>query len=84
MLEKKDYTGAVHLWQAGVLCQPGEVNAIIELVRALLLVGNKKQARQWLRDAQKLDSSNIEVADLLKKMDTTDNGIKKSFNHKRT
>ena len=54
LLEKKDYTGAAHLWEAGVKCQPGDVNPLLELSQVLLLAGDKNKARQRLFEAQAL------------------------------
>jgi tetratricopeptide (TPR) repeat protein len=54
LLEKKDYTGAVRLWEVGVKCQPGDVNPLLELSQALLLAGDKTSARQRLFEAQVL------------------------------
>ena len=68
LLEKKDYTGAVRLWEAGVKCRPGEVNALIELSYALLLAGDKTQAHHRLAQAQVLAPQNETVLDLLRQV----------------
>ena len=54
LLEKKDYTGAARLWEAGVKCQRDDVNALLEFARVLLLAGDKNKARQRLTEAQAL------------------------------
>ena len=54
LLEKKDYIGAARLWEAGVKCQPGDVNPLLELSQVLLLAGDKTSARQRLFEAQVL------------------------------
>jgi Flp pilus assembly protein TadD len=61
LTEKKDYLGAVRLWEAGVKCQPEDVNALIELSRCLLLAGDKTGARRQLTQAQKLALQNETV-----------------------
>lgn len=71
LLEKKDYSGAVRLWEAGVKCKPGDVNAIIELTQSLLLAGNKTGARQQLAQAQTLAPQNETVLALLKQAGTS-------------
>jgi tetratricopeptide (TPR) repeat protein len=66
LLEKKDYAGAVRLWEAGVKCQPGDVNPLLELIKSLLLAGDKTGARQRLTEAQNLSPQNETVLDLLR------------------
>ena len=71
LLEKKDYSGAVRLWEAGVKCKPGDVNAIIELTQSLLLAGDKKGAYKRLIQAQALAPQNETVLALLKQAGTS-------------
>jgi len=71
LLEKKDYAGAVHLWEAGMKCQPGDLNAMLELIQALLLAGDKLGARRWLTQAQSLAPQNETVLALFKKIDVS-------------
>lgn len=78
LLEKKDYSEIVRLWQAGVKCQPGEVNTLIELSQALLLNGNKAEARQRLTEAQSLSPQNKIVLSLFKQV-----GMPSSVSQKR-
>jgi tetratricopeptide (TPR) repeat protein len=66
LLEKKDYSGAVRLWEAGVKCMPRDVNAMIELSQVLLLAGDKTEARQRLAQAQALAPQNETVLALLR------------------
>jgi cytochrome c-type biogenesis protein CcmH/NrfG len=66
LLEKKDYTGAARLWQAGVQCQPGDVNNLLELARCLLLAGDITGMRRYLTQAQSLAPKNEEVLALLR------------------
>ena len=66
LLEKKDYTGAVRLWQAGVQCQPREVNNLLELARCLLLTGDKTGMRRCLTQARSLAPKNEEVLAFLR------------------
>jgi hypothetical protein len=66
LLEKKDYTGAVRLWQAGVQCQPSEVNNLLELARCLLLTGDKTGMRRCLTQARSLAPKNEEVLAFLR------------------
>ena len=66
LLEKKDYAGAVRLWEAGVKCQPGDVNALLQLSQALHLAGDKTGARQRLAEAQTLAPQNETVLALLR------------------
>jgi hypothetical protein len=68
LLEKKDYSGAVHLWEAGVLSQPGDVNALVELTQTLLLAGEKNKAQQRLAQARQLAPQNEAVLTLLKQV----------------
>ncbi|MCX6059045.1 MAG: glycosyltransferase family 92 protein [Chloroflexi bacterium] len=66
LLEKKDYAGAIRLWEAGVKCEPGDVDALLELSHALLLAGDKTQALQRLTQARQLDPRNEAVLTLLR------------------
>jgi tetratricopeptide (TPR) repeat protein len=68
LLEKKDYTGAARLWAAGVKCQPGDVNALLQLSQSLLLTGDKDSARDALFQARKLDPQNEAVLDLIRQV----------------
>jgi len=68
LLEKKDYSGAVRLWEAGVKCKSGDVNAILELSQALLRNGNIAGARQRLVEAQQLEPQNETVLALLRQV----------------
>lgn len=54
LLKKKDFAGAVRLWQAGVKCQRGDVNALLELARCQFLFGDKAGARQQFALAKSL------------------------------
>ncbi|MCX6079914.1 MAG: glycosyltransferase family 92 protein [Chloroflexi bacterium] len=65
LLEKKDFAGAVRLWQAGVKCQPGEVSPLLELARTMLCKGNKAGARQTLAQARELAPQSEEVLALI-------------------
>lgn len=69
LLEKKDYAGAVHLWEAGVDCQPGDVSAMLELIQSMLLAGDKKGAYKRLIQAQALAPQNKTVLDLIKQVE---------------
>ncbi|MCX6059049.1 MAG: glycosyltransferase family 92 protein [Chloroflexi bacterium] len=69
LLEKKDYAGAAHLWEAGVKCQPGEVNVLLELSKSLFLAGDTAGARQRLSQAQSLAPQNGAVLDLIRQVD---------------
>jgi tetratricopeptide (TPR) repeat protein len=66
LLEKKDYAGAIRLWEAGVKCEPGDVDALLELSHVLLLAGDKTQAHQRLTQARQLDPQNEAVLTLLR------------------
>jgi tetratricopeptide (TPR) repeat protein len=68
LLEKKDYAGAVRLWEAGVKCQPGDVNTLLELSRCLILADDKIGACRQLIQAQKLAPQNEIVHALLKQV----------------
>jgi tetratricopeptide (TPR) repeat protein len=68
LLEKKDYAGAVRLWQAGVMCQPGEVDPLLELAKVLLLAGEQSLAHQALTQAQQLAPQNEAVLAMLKQV----------------
>jgi len=65
-LDKRDYDGAASLWEIGVQCQPGDVNAILELTRVLLLKGDKVRARERLSEAQTLKPQNEALLALFK------------------
>jgi tetratricopeptide (TPR) repeat protein len=69
LLKKKDYARVVRLWQAGVLCQPGDVDALLELSRVLLLVGDRTDAHHSLVQAQSLAPQNEKVLALLKQLE---------------
>ena len=77
LLEKKDYAGAVHLWEAGVDCQPRDVNAMLELTQALMLAGDKAGARHRLAQArilakeEGLAAQNEVMISLQKKMEAS-------------
>ncbi len=68
LLEKRDYAGAVRLWEAGVKCQPGDVNTLLELSRCLILADDKIGVRRQLIQAQKLAPQNEIVHALLKQV----------------
>ena len=68
LLEKKDYAGAVHLWEAGIKCQPGDAKPLLELSQVFLLEGEKDKARQSLVEAQSLDPQNETVLALLRQV----------------
>ena len=70
LLEIKDYPGAVHLWQAGVKCQPRNLDALLELSRALLLSGDQPGARDVLILARSLAPQNETVLTLFKQLDS--------------
>jgi len=61
LLEKKDYAGAVRLWETGIKCKPGDIKTLLELVRALLFKGDQTRARLLLTQARELDPQNSEV-----------------------
>jgi tetratricopeptide (TPR) repeat protein len=65
LLEKKDYAGAVRVWEAGVKCQPGDVNALLELSRCLILANDKTGARRQLAQAQAIVPQNEDVLTML-------------------
>ena len=73
LLEKKDYVGAACLWEAGVKCQPGDVNALLELSQALILAGDRTGARQRLAEAEGLAPQDEAVLALLKQIGTVTN-----------
>ncbi|MCX6066447.1 MAG: hypothetical protein NT121_11950, partial [Chloroflexi bacterium] len=67
-LEKKDYISAVRLWDAGVKCQPGDVNPLLELSKALLLAGDTTGARFRLAQAQVLAPKDETISALLQQV----------------
>ena len=73
LLEKKDYVGAARLWEAGVKCQPGDVNALLELSQALIFAGDRTGARQRLAEAEGLAPQDEAVLALLKQIGTVTN-----------
>lgn len=82
LLEKKDYAGAVHLWEAGVDCQPNEVNALIELAQALLLARDEIRARQRLVQAQSLAPQNEVVLALLRQVSKNNTSLLDPYDRK--
>ena len=66
LLERKDYAGAVRLWEAGIKCQPGDIDVLLELSKSLLLAGDKVGARQRLAQVQMLAPKNKIMLDLLR------------------
>ncbi len=70
LLEKKDYQGAVQLLESGVKCQPNDLNMLLELGHALLLVGDKTGAIQYLTQAQALAPRNESVLNLFRQAST--------------
>ena len=64
LLKKKDFDGAVKLWEAGAKCQLGK-EALIELSRALLLADNASEARRRLLQAQAFAPHDERVGALL-------------------
>ena len=67
LLEKKDYANAVLVWEAGIKCEPDNINTLLELAQALLHKGDQKNARQRLAQAQALAPQDERVAALLKR-----------------
>jgi tetratricopeptide (TPR) repeat protein len=65
LLEKKDFAGAAHLWEAWSQCQPDEINPLLELANALFLTGDQIRARQVLAQAQAMAPQNEAVLALL-------------------
>ena len=70
LLEKKDYSRAVCLWEARLESQKGDLNVLLELTQALLRKGDIAGARQRLALAKSLAPQNEEVLALLKKVGT--------------
>jgi tetratricopeptide (TPR) repeat protein len=66
LIAKKDYAGAARLWEAGVKCQPGEVSALVELSKSLLLAGDITGAERRSAEARALAPQNEAVLELLK------------------
>jgi tetratricopeptide (TPR) repeat protein len=71
LLEKKDFTCAVQLWEAGLKCQPDDVTVLLELSQAQLLAGLKTEARQRLTRALNIAPQNKTVLTLLKQVDVS-------------
>jgi Tfp pilus assembly protein PilF len=67
-LEKKDYSTAVRLWEAGVKCEPGNLHAILELAQALIYAGDHSAARQRLAKARALAPQDERVLALLRQV----------------
>jgi len=68
LLKKKDFAGAARLWEAGVRCQPGEVDALLGLFICLMLVDDEVGARQRLEQARALAPQNETVLALIKQV----------------
>ncbi|MCX6066448.1 MAG: glycosyltransferase family 92 protein [Chloroflexi bacterium] len=77
LLEEKNYGGAARLWEAGVKCQPWDVNLYVEYCRALLLADDPIAARQVLSQAEMLASQNEAVLALRKQFDADHRSHKK-------
>jgi tetratricopeptide (TPR) repeat protein len=65
---KQDYAGAIHLWQAGLKCQPEDVDALLEYSQVLLVAGNNAGAQQQLTKARLLAPQNETVLAMLKRV----------------
>jgi tetratricopeptide (TPR) repeat protein len=64
LLGKKDYLGAVRLWENGLKCQPDHVNSLLEISQVLILSGNKAGALQYLSQARLLAPNDEAVLNL--------------------
>lgn len=82
LLEKKDYANAVLLWEAGIKCEPNNVNNLLELAQALLHRGDQTNARQRLAQAQALSPQDERVKALLKQVVSLSYGAK-TYKHKK-
>jgi uncharacterized protein HemY len=69
LIKKKDYAGAVRLWETRLELQKDDLNVLIELSQTLLLSGDRSGARQCLAQAQALSPQNAEVLVLLKQVE---------------
>ena len=65
LLGKKDYHGAVRLWENGLKCQPDHVNSLLEISQVLLLIGNKAGALRYLSQARMLAPNDEAILDLI-------------------
>ncbi|MBK8422016.1 glycosyltransferase family 92 protein [Candidatus Villigracilis saccharophilus] len=72
LLEKKDYQGAVSLWESGVKCQPDDLNALLELIQAMLLAGDRSGTLKYLTRAQELAPRNEIVMNLSRQANVID------------
>ena len=82
LLEKKDFEKAVLLWEAGVKCEPENLNVLLELVQALVQKGDQAVARQRLAQAQALAPRDERVKALLKQVVSQPYGAK-TYKHKK-
>lgn len=65
LAEKKDFSTATHLWEAGVKCEPRSPIARREWARALWRTGAKPQALELLEKSLTLDAGDLETRQLL-------------------
>ena len=65
-----DNVTLTHLWELGIKCQKDKIEPVLELIKVLRLVGDLKQAREWLVEAQKRDPKNDEVLNILHQLNT--------------
>jgi tetratricopeptide (TPR) repeat protein len=65
LVQKEDFTSAIHLWEIGIKTKKENIEPILELVKVLLHKGDELTARQWLIEAQKLDPWNQDVINFL-------------------
>ena len=69
LIQKRDFSAAVQLWQLGVLCAKNSPTAMFELANAHLLNGEISQGRELLLRVQALDPKIPQVQLRLKQLD---------------
>ncbi|MEI6290552.1 MAG: glycosyltransferase family 92 protein [Chloroflexota bacterium] len=74
LLEQKDFSTAVRLWTLVVRSYPTNVFGHLELSRSLVFAGEKRQARQILRNVRK---NNISDTNLLNQIELLDRQLRK-------
>ena len=83
LIQKQDFSAAVHLWRLGVLCAKSSSTAMFELANAHLLNGEISQGRELLLRLQALDPKMTQVQQRLKQLDARPaNGKHKPINKK--
>jgi tetratricopeptide (TPR) repeat protein len=69
LVQKKDYSALVRLWEAGAKCKEDDVDVLAQLIKALNLQGSYKRAKEILKYAMKINPNDAELIRLEQQLD---------------